>query len=97
MKHWDKINELHRRFKQQNPDKDIYETTNHIMKHTKDYVIWLQYQVQVSDAEQSSGNCNISHVSGSDERWVCQKCNELVDGINVTFEEYHEGCGGKCV
>lgn len=31
------------------------------------------------------------------EKWVCQKCGELVDGRNVTFEEYHEGCGGRCV
>lgn len=32
-----------------------------------------------------------------DSKWVCQKCGELVDGRNVTFEEYHEGCGGRCV
>lgn len=32
-----------------------------------------------------------------DNKWVCQKCGELVDGRNVTFEEYHDGCGGRCV
>jgi hypothetical protein len=30
-------------------------------------------------------------------KWVCQKCGELIDGRKVTFEEYHEGCGGRCV
>ena len=32
-----------------------------------------------------------------DRKWVCQKCGELVDGRSVTFEEYHEGCGGRCI
>ena len=35
--------------------------------------------------------------NSNDRKWVCQKCGELVDGRNVTFEEYHEGCGGRCV
>lgn len=30
-------------------------------------------------------------------QWICQKCGEIVPGINVTFEEFHEGCGGRCV
>lgn len=33
----------------------------------------------------------------SDGKWVCQKCGELVDGRNVTSDEYHEGCGGRCI
>lgn len=49
------------------------------------------------DVDASVSNCTIHCVSGSDERWVCQKCGELVDGRNVTFDEYHEGCGGRCV
>ena len=32
-----------------------------------------------------------------DSKWFCLKCGELVDGRNVTFEEYHEGCCGRCV
>lgn len=35
--------------------------------------------------------------ANDDRKWVCQKCGELIDGRNVTFEEYHEGCGGRCV
>jgi hypothetical protein len=35
--------------------------------------------------------------NSNDRKWVCQKCGELVDGRNVTFEEYHEGCGGRCI
>ena len=35
--------------------------------------------------------------SHDDSKWVCQKCGELVDDRNVTFEEYHEGCGGRCI
>lgn len=28
--------------------------------------------------------------------WYCEKCKQDVEGINVTFEETHEGCGGVC-
>lgn len=51
----------------------------------------------LAELSHENGKLPIPHVSGSDERWVCQKCGELVDGRNVTFEEYHEGCGGRCV
>ena len=96
MKHWNKINELHKRFKEENPNEEIYETTKeHRMFHTERYVIWLQNKV--SELQSESDKLPIPHVSGSDEHWVCQKCGEFVDGRNVTFEEYHEGCGGRCV
>lgn len=39
----------------------------------------------------------ISNFESDDKKWICQLCGELVDGRNVTFEEYHEGCGGRCV
>jgi len=55
------------------------------------------YQNCLKKARNLGQTLPIPHVSGSDERWVCQKCGELVDGRNVTFEEYHEGCGGRCV
>jgi hypothetical protein len=42
-------------------------------------------------------NTVLPHASINDKRWVCQDCGELVDGRNVTFEECHEGCGGRCV
>ena len=28
--------------------------------------------------------------------WTCEKCHEVVEGYNVTYNELHEGCGGKC-
>jgi hypothetical protein len=31
-----------------------------------------------------------------DGEWSCNKCGDTVDGVNVTFEEIHEGCGGEC-
>lgn len=52
--------------------------------------------IRLDEARELVKNLTIPRVSGSDERWVCQKCGELVDGRNVTFEEYHEGCGGRC-
>jgi hypothetical protein len=39
----------------------------------------------------------ISNFETDDRKWICQLCGELVNGRNVTFEEYHEGCGGLCV
>ena len=39
----------------------------------------------------------ISNFESDDKKWICQLCGELVDGRNVTFEEYHEGCGGRCI
>ena len=53
--------------------------------------------VRWQKADTGARQLTIPDVSGSDSCWVCQKCGELVDGRNVTFEEYHEGCGGKCV
>jgi ribosomal protein L37AE/L43A len=43
-------------------------------------------------------------LSGSDSKestpkssaWYCEECKQRVDGSNVTFEETHDGCGGKC-
>lgn len=29
--------------------------------------------------------------------WRCLKCAQDVEPFSVTFEETHEGCGGKCV
>jgi len=29
--------------------------------------------------------------------WYCTKCLKRVPPIEVIFEEYHDGCGGKCV
>jgi hypothetical protein len=52
MKHWDKINELHKRFKEENPNEEIYETTKeHRMFHTERYVIWLQNKVSELQSE----------------------------------------------
>mgnify|MGYP000435222582 CR=1 FL=1 len=28
--------------------------------------------------------------------WTCEKCGETVNGIEVTYEEKHDGCGGYC-
>lgn len=28
--------------------------------------------------------------------WVCQRCGENVPAAWVTYQETHEGCGGKC-
>ena len=28
--------------------------------------------------------------------WTCEKCQETVEGYNVTYSEIHVGCGGKC-
>lgn len=39
----------------------------------------------------------LSNVSGSSEGWVCQKCGQTVNGSEVTYEVYHDECGGKCV
>ena len=39
----------------------------------------------------------ISKFESDDRKWICQLCGELVDGRNVTFEGYHECCGGLCV
>ena len=64
MKHCDKINELHKRFKKENPNEEIYETTNEQrMFHTERYVIWLQNQV--SNVKSEKGKLPIQHVSGS--------------------------------
>ena len=29
--------------------------------------------------------------------WTCEKCGETVNGLEVTFEETHDGCGGNCI
>lgn len=29
--------------------------------------------------------------------WYCLRCNQSVDGHDVTYIEYHNGCGGQCV
>ena len=39
-------------------------------------------------------NSEYVEINGTD--WVCEKCGQTVNGRNVTFEETHEGCGGKC-
>lgn len=31
------------------------------------------------------------------EYWFCDKCKQAVPASRVTYEETHEGCGGKCV
>ena len=49
--------------------------------------------IAVSHLEQSS-NSEYVETNGTD--WICEKCGQTVDGRNVTFEEIHEGCGGKC-
>jgi hypothetical protein len=33
----------------------------------------------------------------SESFWWCGLCRTRVDDRRVTFEEYHEGCGGTCV
>jgi predicted PolB exonuclease-like 3'-5' exonuclease len=75
------------------------------MSEKANYKIQLlceQYAKEYHDSEVKK--LNIPAVVGlklkdnsNDRKWVCQKCGELVDGRNVTFEEYHEGCGGRCV
>ena len=32
-----------------------------------------------------------------DDNWHCEKCGEVVEPRNVTFEETHMNCGGRCV
>ncbi len=76
----------------------VYRNTKHVpeLVFNEDYVIYLEKQVVANSIEQSASKRKV-HVNNSNDRWVCQKCGELVNGFNVTFEEYHEGCGGKCV
>lgn len=33
----------------------------------------------------------------NNDAWMCQKCGNNVPNEQVTFEEYHDGCGGKCI
>jgi len=47
----DKVNELHKRFKKDNPDKMVYETINHRMNYTTDYVVWLHTLVSGVNSE----------------------------------------------
>ncbi|MFH1236763.1 MAG: hypothetical protein V1685_07615 [Parcubacteria group bacterium] len=28
--------------------------------------------------------------------WYCARCKQIVSGEEVTFEEHHDKCGGKC-
>lgn len=28
--------------------------------------------------------------------WTCQRCHSIVPPNQVTFEELHDGCGGRC-
>ena len=30
------------------------------------------------------------------EHWTCQRCHSTVPPSQVTFEELHDGCGGRC-
>ena len=34
-------------------------------------------------------------VEGGDE-WYCERCKQYVPGHEVTYDEYHDGCGGRC-
>jgi hypothetical protein len=69
-------------FRKDNPQ-TIGETDKHF--DLNNYKDWLEMKLSLyMDATAQS-------------KWVCQKCGELVDGRNVTFEEYHEGCGGRCI
>ena len=53
------------------------------------------YGIGVSDGQKlKSHNSEYVEINGTD--WICEKCGQTVDGRNVTFEEIHEGCGGKC-
>jgi len=73
----------------------------------KEIESWLSFNTEPSKEETAklrksikdhlTEQLRIHDVMRSDSRWVCQRCGELVDGRNVTFEEYHEGCGGRCV
>lgn len=70
------------KFRAENPQ-TIGETDKHC--DLENYKDWLEEK--------------LSKYLDSDTRnqWVCQKCGERVPDINVTFEEFHEGCGGRCV
>jgi hypothetical protein len=28
--------------------------------------------------------------------WFCERCQQIVAGKEVTFDEHHDKCGGKC-
>ena len=56
------------------------------------YLHWLD---KINDEEKlKSHNSEYVEINGTD--WICEKCGQTVDGRNLTFEEIHEGCGGKC-
>jgi len=31
------------------------------------------------------------------DEWWCMRCMKVVRPTDVTYEEYHDGCGGRCV
>ena len=59
-----------------------------------DYIDWLRRRIERLEEKLKSHNSEYVEINGTD--WICEKCGQTVDGRNVTFEEIHEGCGGKC-
>ena len=55
---------------------------------TDGYVEWLEAKesLKSSHNKQSVKNNN----------WFCSRCKKDVEGVDVTFEETHVGCGGNC-
>ena len=59
-----------------------------------DYIECLRRRIERLEEKLKSHNSEYVEINGTD--WICEKCGQTVDGRNVTFEEIHEGCGGKC-
>ena len=54
---------------------------------------WCPLATQNVDDTIRHPNCRLM----PDKEWFCTKCRVIVPDYQVTFHEYHEGCGGKCV